>query len=525
LSAPVDFRDSLRLPRAAVGLALFCATAMWFYAGQPLHHTDLWGHLVYGRLISAARGLPATEPFMPLAAGTPIVDTAWLWQVVAYQTHAAWGAAGLQLVHGATIGLSFLVLSWTVYRLTGGFVYTAIGLVLFELLNFYQFQIARPQIAGLACFNFVVSILTRRRNSWRDLLSIPLVFALWANLHGSFVIGLALLICGTIGSAIDVRRKSLRPESVVRDRRFRRLAAITALAGLSTLANPYGAKLYAEIPAVARNPNLQDLVEWQRLNFQTNQGRMFAITAAALCVTYLFARRRVSAGEILALVLFAAATVWSARLLVWWTPLAAPALAVNCRAIVRRLSREKSPERPASRSWAWTTLSLTCLGIGFFASPPNSAAFTGERRPLSTAFSDGTPVAAVDWLSRHPQSGQVFNPCEWGDYLIWAGPPHLQIFVDSHAHLVPGQVWRDYMTVAYAREGWKRILDQYQVTTIVVDLAERGKLVAELKHDANWHIEYADDRAVVFSRHDSRFPGEHDAIENVRNRHNPNLGE
>jgi len=45
-------------------------------------------------LIWQTGALPTTEPFMPLARGIPLVDTAWLTQVAGYLVIARWGPAG-----------------------------------------------------------------------------------------------------------------------------------------------------------------------------------------------------------------------------------------------------------------------------------------------------------------------------------------------------------------------------------------------------------------------------------------------
>src|SRR5579872_3865066 len=72
---------ALRFPRVLAGFVALVGAVFWIYSYQRLHHTDLWGHLAYGRLLCATRALPATEPLMPLSQGMPFVDTAWLAQV------------------------------------------------------------------------------------------------------------------------------------------------------------------------------------------------------------------------------------------------------------------------------------------------------------------------------------------------------------------------------------------------------------------------------------------------------------
>ncbi len=78
------FAALLRTTPAFPLLALPIGLAFLALSSLPLWHTDLWGHLAYGRFIWQAGSIPATEPFMPLSRGVELVDTAWLSQVIGF---------------------------------------------------------------------------------------------------------------------------------------------------------------------------------------------------------------------------------------------------------------------------------------------------------------------------------------------------------------------------------------------------------------------------------------------------------
>src|SRR5690349_3600885 len=63
---------------AAVGIALFFA----YHSYLHLFYSDLWGHVAYGEWILEHKQLPTSEPFVPLAAGVPVIATAWGGQVL-----------------------------------------------------------------------------------------------------------------------------------------------------------------------------------------------------------------------------------------------------------------------------------------------------------------------------------------------------------------------------------------------------------------------------------------------------------
>src|SRR5262245_10405667 len=209
--------------RRSLVFALLCFVFS-HYARQPLYHTDLWGHLAYGRLICRTRAIPETEPFMPLARGVPLVDSAWLSQVAAYGAYATGGAAALQAVHAALIAGCVAMIAWCLRRQKGRLPGVAVGLAAFVALGWFQVRIARPQTAGLVCF--VALVMTVSAMRWRrwHWIAIPSLFAVWANLHGSFVMGLGWLACLCAGRMFDVVRRTRSLSAPLRDRVARRLA-------------------------------------------------------------------------------------------------------------------------------------------------------------------------------------------------------------------------------------------------------------------------------------------------------------
>ena len=532
----------LRVPRTAAGFALLIGILHCYYSFQRLHHTDLWGHLAYGRLIFTAHALPATEPMMPLSRGMPFIDTAWLTQLVGYQIFLLYGPAGIQFLHAAAISVCLSLLTWGCFSRTRSFGFTALGLAMFEILNWYQFQIVRPQMAGLVGFCVLVTCLTARR--WRPWarqgaldvaefagiqagragpnsgeagyaavrreclphsrpaywLAVSATFVIWANMHGSFIVGQALLVCATAGRVVNVWRRTGRWSAIRHDAPARRLFLTTGLAIVAALLNPYGLRLYSEVLSFSSNPNLESLIEWQPLNFRTMQGKLAATAALALVVVSCWSPRRMPAGEILAVVAFAAPALWSARFLVWWTPLVAASFAMNAHAAWRRFHPSHGTAAQGVRTGKWTAIALGLAAIFLASTPLGIYMLSGKSAEIAKSVGKDTPVAAVLWLQQHPPAGQIFNSYEWGDYLAWAGPPSLKVFVTSHAHLVPHEVWRDYLTVINLGSNWDDVFDRYAIDTIVVDQADRGDLISKLKTDLRWNLSYEDGLAAIFTR-------------------------
>ncbi len=81
----------------------------------PLRPSDLWGHVLYGRWILDHQALPAEDPFLSLAAGMPVVDTAWGSQVLFALVEQFGGLEGLSFLFAATVVATHAVLMYVYY--------------------------------------------------------------------------------------------------------------------------------------------------------------------------------------------------------------------------------------------------------------------------------------------------------------------------------------------------------------------------------------------------------------------------
>jgi hypothetical protein len=495
--------ERLRISRPVFVAMLLLGLFFLDLSRRPLWHTDLWGHLAYGRLIVANRALPRTEPLMPLSSGMRFVDLSWLSQVLGYAAFQWEGIAALQFLYAASITACLGLLAYRTARRTR-FIWPAVlAAVACTWLEWQPFLIVRPQLAGLVCFVLLLAYLTRKQLGKERWVIVPIVLAIWTNLHGSFLLGLAMLAALAAGRGADVLRRTAKWQAACRDDKFRTFSILILPAGLAVLANPYGWTIFRGVWETATNPNLADLVEWRPLDIQMRQGQAAAIVALGLIVLYRLTPRRVSTSELLLLIGLGAAALRSSRMLVWWAPVASYFLAIHAAAIWKRFRRRRSSVRITVGSTAsprWLALAaVTICGIAA-CSPLGIALLHGVRTDPGESLSPQTPLGATDYLNAHPPRGQIINTYEWGDYLLWAGPKGLRVFVASHAHLVPTDVWQDYLSVITLRSGWEKILDRYGVNTVVLDPDQHGDLVDRLRSSSDWSLAYEDDRSTIFAR-------------------------
>src|SRR5262249_32739498 len=106
-----------------------------------------------------------------------------------------------------------------------------------------------------------------RKAAW----GLTVLMVVWANCHGSFVVGLALLGLALAGRVLDLR--GWRLSQLRDDIQVRRLAAcFAASVVLIALCNPQGPSLYWHTWQMARHPNVLAMDEWQPLQLKLSSG-------------------------------------------------------------------------------------------------------------------------------------------------------------------------------------------------------------------------------------------------------------
>lgn len=502
--------EYLRMSRGAALLTALLSLFFWRLCSRPLFHTDLWGHLSYGRWIWQHGALPATEPFLPLAQGVSLVDTSWLAQLLGYAMYSVTGPAGLQCAMAVSVTGTLALIAYTLYHRTHRASMAALGIGVCLWLAMQQFCVGwgemptliRPQVLGVLIYTWIFCRAVSGAPTRQDWILIPLATCLWANLHGSFVMGPLVLVTLSVGRALDLLIRTGSWSAVWRDQRAVNWFLIAELSAVAALLNPYGAGLYSEVLTFASNLNLADLLDWEPITLRDGQGRAIATVAGLLVVLYRLSPRRVSLGEFLLLAGLGAWALWASRMLVWFAIPAAYFTALHWNAVSLRRRPKTDLVPMPHRAGMWTVVAVGACWIGFALSPIGVFVMHRKQLPLKNSVSADTPLGAVEYLlkQKEPLRGQVFNSYEWGDYLLWAGPKNLQLFVNSHVHVIPREIWQSYLGISRASSSWDDQLDRYGVNYVVIDHRVLSGLMSQLKNDDRWRLGYQDGIAAVFIR-------------------------
>ena len=470
----------------------------WFSV-HPLWPTDLWDHVNYGEVILNQGQLPETEPLLNHVE-TQMTWTDWgskalLAGIASAKDH---GLLWLQLFHGSIVAGWVAVIGISVLKRTRSLTAALAACLVLVALNWQQIQIIRPQTSGLLFFAAVATRCSRTdfKALRGNLIGLPALFLIWCNLHGSFSVGLALLGITLTGNSLQTALRCRSVHAVPASRRIRLQALALGISIVVCLLNPAGPRIFADVLTIGRHPNIQYMFEWDALSLQMKQGKVFLAVFVALIPILIRSPRRLRIDRLLWLLLFGSLTVWSSRMINWYSVVASLVIAEHVAAIIRSRTAG-SPLRIHTRTAAAGAAagSVILLSIGL----------TGVlQRQQPEAFSQlarRTPIA----LGRHLQKSdilrdhKIFTPAEWSGYLMRQAP-NIQPLAHLHVHLLPEQVWIDHLTLHYGRDRWQAAARQNDLSAFVVDRRRNRRLIQALRKTAGVKNVWQDGQAAIYLR-------------------------
>jgi hypothetical protein len=444
-----------------------------------LNHTDLWGHLNFGRWIATHHALPTSDPFAAQPAATPVLHAAWLSQWLGYETQRLLGNEGLALAHAVLVTLTAGMLMLAARRRgVPGIWACAAGAAMF-LLDLPIAGTIRPQLfgqLGAALFLFACSELPQRKH---PLLWLPIVAALWANLHGSILMGLAILGAYAVGVTWNLMQEhSCKAALVLRDRRLYVAWAAPLLALAGACANPHGPALLMHIVFFGEHAALSSIMEWRPLTPGSLTGVLVLVSVGLTVLLVKYSPRKWELHEILLLVAFGLATLPAIRMLAWWAVVWPWVIVPHAAAAWKKflVSRSLSPSplvgegrgEGAAEFHDQPTSMRTVIAMGFvfmtaIIAPPSFSFVTGVSRGDGQILGTETPLYVADEVARRNLSGTIATPMDWADYLVWKTNGRLQPLVHSHVHLSQEQTWKDYEALYRGDDQWLQILHQHEL--------------------------------------------------------------
>ena len=430
--------------------------------GRNILVPDTWVGLVSGREI-AHHGLPTVEHLTVLGQGNRWVDQQWLAQLGLYAAERAGGVGLVVAVCLIAVVLAFGLAARAAQERGA----SPLGILGFFVAAFVAAPWGvqtRTQAFALPLFALILWLLLRDRDARRpSTLWVLPILCLWANVHGSVVLG--ALVVSAYGAQV-----------LVRNGWHWRVAALAALAPAAVFASPFALRLPAYYKVMLFNPPYgHEIVEWQRTTPSGLTAPFFALVAAT-CVLVVLRRRRVTLLDCLLLALTLTAALSAVRLIPWF---ALAMLAVMPSLALRRA------DAPSFRGPAATV--LAALGVSAIL----AAAGWAASRPYEVS-SEARGLAVV---REQMQGGLVFADLELADRLLWKIPElRGRLAYDGRPELLSRRQFDGVIRFARQEPGWQEFLRGYSLVVtnraIARSMAETGR----------WQRVYTADKAFVVVR-------------------------
>jgi len=457
-----------RLPVGFVGIAVGCLIP-WRDALHRGVFDDTFWHRAAGVWMLDHHRVMTHDVFSYTVLGQRWITPEWGYDVVLAQAVRSFGPVAFWLLSAGLATATVLAVALRSRLVGAGWTWT--GLLCVEAgAAITLFLDDRPQMVSYFFFALLLVLLTlaRRRRGW--LWPIPVLFVLWANLHGSFPLGLALLALEALASVVPARLGRLS----VRDAIARTPVLVTLVAsGLATLVNPFGPGVYSSALGITFNQDVRRLIaEWQSPDFHDLATLAVIMLPLAVTVAFLaFSRRELPAVEFVLAGFLLVSSLDAVRFIPYFA-VAWCALAASCPPL------EHERLRPNLVVWPL----LAVLGLSFLHGPYYPAA-----TPATSV-----PVRAVAYLEHH--RGRIFSTYLWNDYLDWVGRP---VFVDGRTELYTDNgVLAQYLAVDELSTDPDPILVAHDVRYVLWPPGTALSLY--LEHDARWHLLWRSSSALVF---------------------------
>jgi hypothetical protein len=371
-------------------------------------HTDSWWQLRSGRDMWETHRVVLTDIHSHTAYGTFWPNHEWGAEL-AYYTMFWMGGLPLVTLFAASLIVTAWTLSWRLGK--GPARERAIWIGLSVISSSFWWQ-PRPHAFSLLFIVFTVTLVAAWRVWW-----LPLVFLVWANVHGGVLLGFVFLGAGFGAQALLAPRKWRTAIAVV-------LACIAA-----TTITPLGFSFWLEIPESLARIRLYPFDEWQRPTLGALNLLPFWLIAVAFLVGLFRQRHRLRQLAPDDATLYACALVMlplalsAIRNVGPFLMVAAPAM-TTLLPLSRKRDLAPEAERPL----------VNAAIVGTAAVAVAVALTWAYANRIPKLRWDPIPAGAIEALRGCPDN--LYNRYDEGGYLLWLVPER-RVYLDGRQDPYP----------------------------------------------------------------------------------------
>jgi hypothetical protein len=464
-------------------LAALVVMKIFGFALSGVGDNDIFWHLRNGQFMTAQHRFPSVDAYSYTAAGMPWLSHEWLSEFIYYTAFRAFHLQGLWIITAFLPAITACVMFYLAFQRSrdpfGAGIATLLGTALMSVGDG-----PRMHHFGWLCFVGIFAILQRfRLRRTGPLWTIPILFCLWINLHGSWPFG--MVIFGLIFLAGFVKEDIGRIQAAPWTPAERLKLLVTGAASAAAVfINPFGSKLvfYPADLFLHQKLNLDVVQEWRVLAFSGATGVWVGITLAILLIGTALTGVRWRLDDLALTILVFYCGFSHERMFL-------PAGIILATVLAPFLTGLSSYDPAQER----TRLNLALLAGILVAMV---VLFPSEKK-LQSKIDRTYPLRAVQYLRLHGGRGRLFNEYNWGGYLEWTMPEQ-RTFIDSRTDIFEHKgVLREFVDVIRLKHP-EKVMEKYQIDSVLITPGTDINVWFDLQ--PNWHLAYHDAISAVYVR-------------------------
>ena len=440
---------------------------------------EFWWHLKAGEW-TVHHGFMTSDPFSHTTSGSWL-NYNWLTEVLFYYAFTHVGVNGIYLIAFFGVGGIICALVFATCLQRSRCLASTILITLLVSQCVYMIALKPHIISYLftAWFMYVVNRYLQNRST-RLLWTLPALQAVWANVHVMFVFGwLASLI--------------LLAKAVENKRGIKRACLALALMLAAPLINPYGYKIYPELVSLFQYgfetlPKIVKLIHIPEFMPPGSSWGGYTIYVVVALLALIINRKNVSVVDACVFVLMFFLSMSQAKYVPYFAIVTAGIVAGN---MPEAFTSRFSSHRALSMKTACVVLACVAVVLAY-----RLTAFLKHSPDMAT--SPVQEVAALKAAGSPPRTGNMLNILDDGQYLLYELHPEYRTFIDARLHLFSKEVVGDYLKVVRGHQDGIRIIEKYNIDTVV--LPKDFALIAALK-DKGWQVVHDGKRRTVLQIH------------------------
>ena len=432
---------------------------------------DVRWHIAAGQWMLDHRAVPRVDPFSFTFAGQNWTAFEWGSQLIYGFAYRFAGFGGVAAVVTAALVALHLVIVGQARRWVGP-LGIAVTVILLNLI-LIPMTLARPHLLGWVMLAvWLIPLLKARETNRTPPLACAGLMVLWANLHGSFAIGLVIAAVVALDACIEAKWRWPTVRS------WLIFGIVSALAAMIT---PNGIQGFLHPLAVAQLETLPLIVEWRPSDWGRTPYFFVALGIAAVLMAWRGVKLRPVMAGLLALLLLLAFHQMRHQ---------AVLAIVAAMLLPRAMGRGPRPAlfaEPQQRRLLAVGLASALTGLLLFR----------IITPLEPAENGANPSSAIAALPAELRTVPGLNGYGFGGPLILAG---VRPYIDGRQDMYGDAFVVDYQRILDGdRAAFDQAARRFALQWTMVP-PRYPALIGRLDSDPAWERIYADDIAVIHRR-------------------------